>query len=211
MRLDLPMIVGPLPYAAGVELELAYLRAIAAADPAQRPAYPQPRRDRGRPRPGPRRGAAAPRRGAARAPGAAPRSAAGARRDGSDAAALATLLRARAHRRARSLERGRGRRRRARRARRRRPSRQPRAAALGLPALWPASGVAGESPFWARLLEAAGTDGVALVHYHAGPLKSYRLTPRIDAFLKDRLLRGARAARLGRRRRRHAGLGGHRL
>ncbi len=53
-----------------------------------------------------------------------------------------------------------------------------------------APGAPGESPFWARLLEAAGTDGVALVHYHAGPLKSYRLTPRIDAFLKDRLLRG---------------------
>ncbi len=33
VRLDLPMIVGPLPYAAGVRLELAYLRAIAAADP----------------------------------------------------------------------------------------------------------------------------------------------------------------------------------
>jgi hypothetical protein len=33
VRLDLPMIVGPLPYAAGVGLELAYLRAIAAADP----------------------------------------------------------------------------------------------------------------------------------------------------------------------------------
>ena len=27
------------------------------------------------------------------------------------------------------------------------------------------------------------------MHYHAGPAKSYRLTPRIDAFLKDRLLR----------------------
>ncbi|HUK77932.1 MAG TPA: hypothetical protein VL117_10080, partial [Thermoleophilia bacterium] len=33
VRLDLPMLVGPLPYAAGVGLELAYLRAIAAADP----------------------------------------------------------------------------------------------------------------------------------------------------------------------------------
>ena len=48
----------------------------------------------------------------------------------------------------------------------------------------------GESPFWAHLLEAAGTEGVALVHYQAGALKSYRLTPRVDAFLKDRLLRG---------------------
>ena len=32
VRLDLPMIVGPLPFAAGVGLELAYLRAIAGAD-----------------------------------------------------------------------------------------------------------------------------------------------------------------------------------
>ena len=34
VRLDLPMIVGPLPYAAGVGLELAYLTAVAGADPA---------------------------------------------------------------------------------------------------------------------------------------------------------------------------------
>ena len=33
MRLDLPMIVGPLPYGDGETLELAYLEAIAAADP----------------------------------------------------------------------------------------------------------------------------------------------------------------------------------
>ncbi len=45
------------------------------------------------------------------------------------------------------------------------------------------------SPFWNHLLEAAGNAGVALLHYHAGPLKSYRLTPRVDAFLKERLLR----------------------
>ncbi len=43
--------------------------------------------------------------------------------------------------------------------------------------------------FWARLEEAARHDGVALVHYHAGALKSYRLTPAVDRFLKDRLLR----------------------
>ncbi|MBN2205571.1 MAG: hypothetical protein JW767_11170, partial [Thermoleophilia bacterium] len=43
--------------------------------------------------------------------------------------------------------------------------------------------------FWARLDEAARHDGVALVHYHAGALKSYRLTPAVDRFLKDRLLR----------------------
>ncbi len=43
--------------------------------------------------------------------------------------------------------------------------------------------------FWARLEAAARHDGVALVHYHAGALKSYRLTPAVDRFLKDRLLR----------------------
>ncbi len=43
--------------------------------------------------------------------------------------------------------------------------------------------------FWARLEEAARHDGVALVHFHAGALKSYRLTPAVDRFLKDRLLR----------------------
>ncbi|MEI6452750.1 MAG: hypothetical protein WCP98_22755, partial [Actinomycetes bacterium] len=43
--------------------------------------------------------------------------------------------------------------------------------------------------FWARLEAAARHDGVALVHYHAGARKSYRLTPRVDAFLKQKLLR----------------------
>ena len=43
--------------------------------------------------------------------------------------------------------------------------------------------------FWPRLEAAARRDGVALIHYDSGPLKSYRLTPRVDAFLKDRLLR----------------------
>ncbi len=43
--------------------------------------------------------------------------------------------------------------------------------------------------FWPRLEEAARHEGVALVHYHSGALKSYRLTPRVDAFLKERLLR----------------------
>jgi glutamate synthase domain-containing protein 2 len=43
--------------------------------------------------------------------------------------------------------------------------------------------------FWAALEEAVRMDGVAMIHYHAGAEKSYRLTPRIDAFLKARLLR----------------------
>ena len=47
----------------------------------------------------------------------------------------------------------------------------------------------GDAAFWAAVELAARTDGVALLQVHAGPHKSYRLIPRIDAFLKDRLLR----------------------
>ncbi len=46
-----------------------------------------------------------------------------------------------------------------------------------------------DDAFWLALEQAVRQDGVALVHYHAGPHKSYRLTPRIDAFLKARLIR----------------------
>jgi hypothetical protein len=49
---------------------------------------------------------------------------------------------------------------------------------------------AGERPgFWRALEEAVRLDGVAAVQVHAGPVKSYRLIPRIDAFLKARFLR----------------------
>jgi glutamate synthase domain-containing protein 2 len=43
--------------------------------------------------------------------------------------------------------------------------------------------------FWEALEAAVRLDGVAMIHYHAGGEKSYRLTPRIDAFLKARLIR----------------------
>lgn len=43
--------------------------------------------------------------------------------------------------------------------------------------------------FWERLEQSVRLDGVALLHYHSGPLASYRLTPRVDAFLKSRLIR----------------------
>lgn len=43
--------------------------------------------------------------------------------------------------------------------------------------------------FWAALEAAARQDGVAAIHVHSGPEKSYRLVPRIDAFLKARLVR----------------------
>ncbi|HTO89793.1 MAG TPA: glutamate synthase-related protein [Candidatus Sulfotelmatobacter sp.] len=43
--------------------------------------------------------------------------------------------------------------------------------------------------FWHAIETAARQDGVAAIHYHSGPEKSYRLTPRVDAFLKARFLR----------------------
>ena len=43
--------------------------------------------------------------------------------------------------------------------------------------------------FWEALEESVHLDGVAMIHYHAGGEKSYRLTPRIDAFLKSQLIR----------------------
>ena len=43
--------------------------------------------------------------------------------------------------------------------------------------------------FWEALEHAVGHEAVAMIHVHAGPVKSYRLTPRVDAFLKARLVR----------------------
>jgi glutamate synthase domain-containing protein 2/glutamate synthase domain-containing protein 3 len=43
--------------------------------------------------------------------------------------------------------------------------------------------------FWKALAESVATPGAALVQIHAGELKSYRLIPRVDAFLKGRLVR----------------------
>jgi len=43
--------------------------------------------------------------------------------------------------------------------------------------------------FWEALERAAATDAVAMLHVHAGEEKSYRLVPRVDAFLKRKLLR----------------------
>jgi glutamate synthase domain-containing protein 2 len=43
--------------------------------------------------------------------------------------------------------------------------------------------------FWSALESAVRLDGVAMVQVHSGAEKSYRLIPRIDAFLKRRLIR----------------------
>jgi ferredoxin len=50
-------------------------------------------------------------------------------------------------------------------------------------------GLPGGTDFWSALEAAVKLEGVAMIHYHAGGEKSYRLTPRIDAFLKARFLR----------------------
>jgi len=180
LRLDMPLIIGPLPFGAGPEMELAYLGAIAQADPAhdirtrslvvveadKAAAYT-----------------------AALLPHAAdlvvrvaPRHAAAAA--GGLGGALAELLRA-----ARLVE------------------LDPWAeggdgdASAALAPL--AAAALAVNPdlllsvylrcdgdaFWARLEEAARHDDVALVHYHAAARKSYRLTPKVDAFLKQKLLR----------------------
>jgi glutamate synthase domain-containing protein 3/ferredoxin len=48
---------------------------------------------------------------------------------------------------------------------------------------------AGERAFRAALEAAVRRDGVAMVQVHSGAEKSYRLVPRLDAFLKARLIR----------------------
>ncbi len=56
-------------------------------------------------------------------------------------------------------------------------------------ALSPAAGRLAGPGFWAAVEAAARQDGVAALHVHAGPEKSYRLVPKLDAFLKARLVR----------------------
>ena len=254
VRLDLPMIVGPLPYAAGVGLELAYLAAAAGADPAadlRTGTLVVIEADRALPhaaellphvaallvRLAPRHarllGAGDGESRGDRDGGVAGDGAGQSGGDGHHAAdrdALTALLRG-----ARIVELdpwsdgggGEGSARAARRQRRGRRGDEveggegdegdaqggggelaelaaaalrvaTRSCSLCLPALRPGgaptlpptrrpgptgrrSGNVSSSP--------PAAPSVALLHYRAGPLKSYRLTPRIDAFLKERLLR----------------------
>src|SRR5262249_26992722 len=46
-----------------------------------------------------------------------------------------------------------------------------------------------DAAFWPALEAAARQDHVAAIHLDSGPTKSYHLVPRVDAFLKGRLLR----------------------
>jgi glutamate synthase domain-containing protein 2/glutamate synthase domain-containing protein 3 len=182
VRLDLPMIVGPLPYGDGVTMERAYLDAIAAADPGRDLhtrslvvveagrclAHPDLYRVRAQ----------------HVMPRLSPRDAEALIGAGEEADALRALIGA-----ARVVElewsdalemwaaavRG------------------VNAGALlsvYLPYGRFAAGEAGERPgFWSALEEAVRLDGVAAVQVHSGPEKSYRLIPSIDAFLKARFLR----------------------
>src|SRR6185503_113832 len=50
-------------------------------------------------------------------------------------------------------------------------------------------GEAAPAEFWPALEAAVRLDGVAMIHVHSGPAKSYRLVPQLDAFLKARLVR----------------------
>jgi glutamate synthase domain-containing protein 2 len=182
VRLDLPMLVGPLPYGDGVTMERAWLDAIGAADPA-RDLHTRslvvveagrclahldpylPRAKHVMPRLSPRDIAALAGGGAEagelRALIAAVRVV---ELEWSDALATAAAA-----------------------------VRGANAGALlsvylrygGFPA-----GADGERPgFWSALEQAVRLDGVAAVQVHSGPEKSYRLIPRIDAFLKARFLR----------------------
>ena len=175
IRLDLPMIVGPLPYTDGVTMERAYLEAIAAADPAAdlhtaslvvvtADAYAR-HADALRPHAANLMVRLEPNRAAAIRSG--------------QAAELADLLSE-----ARivelewsgNLEREVG-------------ELLASAPQLIVSVFLRYRGAEHESEFWAALERAVRTDGVAMIHYHSGSEPSYRLTPRIDAFLKARLIR----------------------
>jgi len=180
LRLDMPLIIGPVPLGPGPEIELAYLGAIAEADPAHdvrtrslviveadkaaaHAAELLPHAADLVVRVAPRHadalagGALAQLLRAARLVELDPWDGASAGGDGSPTAAVDALARA---------------------------------VAAVAPHLIFSVFVRCDGPaFWPRLEAAARHDHVALVHYHAGALKSYRLTPRVDAFLKERLLR----------------------
>ncbi len=182
LRLDLPLIVGPVPFGAGPEMELAYLGAIAQADPAHDirtrslvvveadKAVAQadvlvphaadlvvrvaPRHVAAMVSGAPTGGAPAELLRAARLVELDPWAEGGA---GAAPAALDALARA--------------------------------ALAANPDALLSVYLRYDGDAFWARLEAAARHDDVALIHYHAGARKSYRLTPKVDAFLKQKLLR----------------------
>jgi glutamate synthase domain-containing protein 3 len=172
VRLDLPMIVGPLPHGDGETLELAYLEAIQAADPAhdvlirslvvvEVPRYLE------------------------HAPALAPHAADLVLRfapgdighlseSGPSRAALEAALR---HGRIVEIVWS--------------PALEDHARRLRAvnPDLRLSVFLRHGPGFWSALEQSVRMDGVAMIHYHAGAEKSYRLTPKIDTFLKERLIR----------------------
>ena len=174
VRLDLPMIVGPLPYSRGLRMEKAYLEAIASAD----------------------EGADLHTRSLVVIEADAYLAHAGAVRE----CAADILLRLEG-RHVEALERGADQALAEHLASARlvelawHPGIERSIGALRRlhPALWISvwmryGDFAGRE-FWVALESTVRLEGVAMIHYQAGAEKSYRLTPRIDAFLKARFLR----------------------
>ncbi|HEY2953711.1 MAG TPA: glutamate synthase-related protein [Candidatus Eisenbacteria bacterium] len=177
LRLDLPMIVGPLPHGDGVTMERAYLEAIAAADPErdlqtrslvvaeaarclEHLAALAPHAADLMPRLTPADAAALAR------PGALRELVAGARvvelEWSGDLESSAALVRAT----------------------------NPDALLSVFLRYGGFAAEGAERPrFWRALEDAVRLDGVAVIHVHSGSEKSYRLIPRIDAYLKARFLR----------------------
>jgi glutamate synthase domain-containing protein 2 len=168
VRLDLPMVVGPLPWTDGVTMERAWLEAIAAADPAadlhtrslviveadhataHADAYAA--------------------HAASLVPRLAPRHVA-ALAAGSPLARLLASGRVVELEWSADLDRA-----------------IERVRALN-PRLLVSVFLRYGSAFWEALAGAVANEAVAMIHLHAGTMKSYRLVPRVDAFLKARLVR----------------------
>jgi glutamate synthase domain-containing protein 2/glutamate synthase domain-containing protein 3 len=172
VRLDLPVVVGPLPYTDGVTMERAWLEAIAAADPAHdtltrslvviEAAQYLEHCEALRPHAADIVLRLGPGQAARLADGDEP---AGALREALRAARVAEIAWSEglAEDAARVLE--------------------------ANPDLLLSVFLRYGEGFWRALEAAVRLEGVAAIHYHAGAEKSYELTPRVDAFLKARFLR----------------------
>lgn len=171
VRIDMPMIVGPIPHGDGVRIERAYLEAIAAADPGadlhtgslvviDADRYVANAQILGR-----HAADIIPRLTAAHCRALA---------QGADSAALRALLEGA---RIAEIEWS--------------PALAENVAAVRAvnPDLLLSVYLRYGDGFWQALAAAVAIESVAMIHYHAGATKSYRLTPRIDAFLKARLVR----------------------
>jgi hypothetical protein len=177
VRLDLPMIVGPLPHSDGHTLERAYLRAIERADPERDLKTRSLVVVEGDAL------AAHAERFLPHAPHVLPRLAARhlqlLERDDPPATLAALVARVRVLEVEWDADFGR----RVARLRTRYPEH------LFSTVLRRGAWADDEAGFLEALEAAARTEGVAMIQVQAGPWKSYKLVPRVDAFLKKRFLR----------------------